>query len=87
MKAKESLSRFDTGATKPIRVTIPAEVVFDLERFQKVQKDILGRLGCMACTSGFDIRYEFERRFIVDANLDVRAGTQISASEKDIRRG
>lgn len=66
----DQLSR-NTGRT--VQVTIPAEVAFDLESFQKVQKDILGRLGCMACCSGFDIRFDIARRFVVDSNLEVRA--------------
>lgn len=62
---------------RAVQVTIPAEVAFDLDRFQRVQRDILGRLGCMACCSGWDIRYDVERRFIVDARLNVRAADSV----------
>jgi hypothetical protein len=62
----------DSGAAKIVRVTIPADVAFDLDQFQSVQKDILGRLGCMACCSGFDIRFDIQRRFVVDSKLRVR---------------
>jgi hypothetical protein len=55
-----------------VSVTIPADVAFDLDRFGQVQKDILGKLGCMACCSGFDIRWEFARQFVVDSELNVR---------------
>jgi hypothetical protein len=55
-----------------VRVSIPREVAYNLDRFQEVQKGILGKLGCMACCSGWDIRWEFERRFLVDSQLNVR---------------
>jgi hypothetical protein len=72
MAARE-FNQLDMSAPRTVQVTIPAEVAFDLDRFQTVQKDILGRLGCMACCSGWDIRFDIERRFIVDSKLDVRA--------------
>jgi len=55
-----------------VRVSLPASAYFDLDSFQRVQKDILGRLGCMACCSGWDIRYDLQRRFQVDEKLGVR---------------
>ncbi len=72
MSTEEAAGRIIPTSTRTVRVSIPAEVAFDLDRFQTVQKDILGRLGCMACCSGWDIRFELQRRFIVDANLNVR---------------
>lgn len=57
---------------RTVHVTIPAEVAFNLDRLQTVQKDILGRLGCQACCSGFDIRFDVARRFVVDEALQVR---------------
>lgn len=72
MPDKEFDVSIDPGTARTVRVTIPADVAFDLERFQTVQKDILGRLGCMACCSGWDIRFDIQRRFVVDANLRVR---------------
>lgn len=54
-----------------VRVALPAEVAYDLDRLQKVQKDILGRLGCMACCSGWDIRWDVFRNFRVDEKLNV----------------
>jgi hypothetical protein len=60
-------------ASNVVRVSIPAEVYFDLDKFQSVQKDILGRLGCRGCTSGFDIRFDYLRQFVVDENLNVKA--------------
>ncbi|GAA0984090.1 hypothetical protein GCM10009555_057180 [Acrocarpospora macrocephala] len=55
-----------------VNVTIPADVAFDLDRLQAVQRDILGRLGCQACCSGWDIRYDIQRRFVVSRELEIR---------------
>jgi hypothetical protein len=59
---------------RPVNVRVPAEVAYDLDKIQQIQKDILGRLGCMACCSGWDIRYILENEFIVDGDLNVREG-------------
>lgn len=56
-----------------VRVSIPARVAFDLKSIQKVTAQVLGQLGCDACHSGFDIRFDVVRDFVVDANLNVRA--------------
>ncbi|SEG95885.1 hypothetical protein SAMN05444920_109191 [Nonomuraea solani] len=63
---------FEQGGGRVVQVTIPAEVAFDLDKFQAVQKDILGRLGCRGCCSGWDIRYELQRRFLVNDKLEIR---------------
>ncbi|RSZ60828.1 hypothetical protein HF313_17970 [Massilia atriviolacea] len=60
-------------ATRAVSVSLPSQVYFDLDQFQRVQKELLGQLGCPACTSGFDIRYDIQRRFVVDASLSVQA--------------
>ena len=62
------------GEGNVVRVVVPHEVYFNLDKIQRVQKGILGRLGCMACCSGWDIRFEIERHFVVDAELNVRVG-------------
>lgn len=54
-----------------VRVMVPREIHFDLGKLQRVQSEILGRLGCMACCSGWDIRFELERSFIVDKELKI----------------
>lgn len=68
----DRMAMFARPQTVP--VTLPAEVAFDLDRFHEVQKGILGKLGCMACCSGFDIRYDVQRAFVVDANLEIHEG-------------
>ena len=59
-------------STNIVRVSLPAKVAYDLKSFQKIQSDILGRLGCEACCSGWDIRYDVSRQFAVDDKLHVR---------------
>jgi hypothetical protein len=57
---------------RPARVSIPAKVAFDLKTFQKVQASILDRLGCPACCSGWDIRWDTLQSFRVDERLDIQ---------------
>jgi hypothetical protein len=69
---KGELEHFNLAASRTVRVTLPKEVAFNLDRFGAVQKEILGKLGCQACCSGWDIRWDFEQRFIVDGGLNIR---------------
>lgn len=70
----EELAQRVSVSDRIVHVTLPAEVAFDINRFTKVQTDILGKLGCVACCSGWDIRYDIQKRFVVDADLNVRDG-------------
>jgi len=58
-------------ADKPIYVTVPASVAYDLGKMKKVTETVLGKLGCPGCHSGFDIRFDFERRFAFDEKLAI----------------
>ena len=58
--------------TRVVRVTVPAKVAFDLGRMQRVTASVLERLGCPACHSAFDIRFDIATRFLVDDQLNVR---------------
>lgn len=69
---KSSVSFTANPATNIVRVSIPADVHNDLTKFLKVQKTILGKLGCLACCSGWDIRFNVQRQFIVDKSLGVQ---------------
>lgn len=57
---------------RPVRVVIPAKLAYDLKGFQKIQASILDRLGCTACCSGWDIRWDISRSFRVDENLKIQ---------------
>lgn len=62
---------------RPITVMVPPEVAFDLDKTQAVLKNVLGKLGCQGCTSGFDIRFVLERDFVVNPQtLDVANARQ-----------
>ncbi len=64
--ARRAAGNLPSAEDRVVHVRLPRSVAFDLRRFQRIQKDILGRLGCMACCSGFDIRWDFVRGFAVD---------------------
>lgn len=49
-----------------VRVSVPAKAYFDLGSIQEIQKDILGELGCLACCSGWDIRFDMQRNFVIN---------------------
>lgn len=51
---------------KTIRLTIPAKVAFNLDRLQKSIVNLVDRLGCTRCFSGFDCTFTTERMFRVD---------------------
>jgi hypothetical protein len=58
-------------ANRTVRVSVPADIGNDLAKFQRLQKDILGKLGCMACCSGWDIRWDTFTDFQVDKNFKI----------------
>jgi hypothetical protein len=62
-----------TADTHVVEVHLPAKVGFDLERFEEVQRRIFDRLGHSMCVSGFDIRWKFEQRLLVDDDLAIRS--------------
>lgn len=62
-----------SAAGNVVRVKIPVRIVNDLKSMQQVTASVLGQLGCEACHSGFDIRYDVVREFVVDAKLGVKA--------------
>jgi len=53
--------------SRSVRIVVPREVAFNLERMQKVTANLLGRLGCSQCHSGFDIRFLQELDFVVNS--------------------
>jgi len=58
-------------ASNVVRVTIPASVAYNFESITKVTQTILGKLGCLGCHSGRDIRFIIEDDFRVDEKLNV----------------
>lgn len=73
MKEKLSTEQISRAVSpETVNVHVPIEVMWDSERLAGLKKDILGRLGCLACTSGFDIRWRTRREYIVNPALEVR---------------
>ena len=58
--------------TRQVRVAIPAKIAYDLDAFIELQKSILDRLGCQACCSDFDIRWDIQRDFRVNARGEIQ---------------
>lgn len=63
MATRATKASFGPG---PITVNIPGRGVDNLEAVQKVVANTLGRLGCGACLSGFDIRLRQVRDLVVN---------------------
>lgn len=55
-----------------VTISVPASVAGDLKKINHVTKDILGRLGCLGCHSGFDLRFVIERDYRVNPNLEIQ---------------
>ena len=58
---------------KAVRVIAPAAVFDDIGALNGAIEKVLGRLGCPACCSGFDILFQRELDgFVLDAQLGLR---------------
>ena len=55
-----------------VRVSIPAKIANDYDKFIEVQRSIFDRLGHLACISGFDIRWDITTRYLVDDKLNIQ---------------
>ena len=59
---------------KPVNVSVSAAVFNNIDSLNTAVEKVLGRLGCPACCSGFDIIFQREADgFAVNAKLDVTA--------------
>ena len=68
----ENASVKATSMRSPIVVHIPAEVTFDLAKFNKVIVNLGERLGCGPCISGADCHFSIIKEYLVDpASLKV----------------
>jgi len=59
-----------------VTVVVPAAAANDLKRIDKIRASVLGKLGCLGCHSGFDIRWITERdnTFFANAAGEIAAG-------------
>ncbi|MBD7923529.1 hypothetical protein JR064_21375 [Xanthomonas sp. CFBP 8703] len=69
MKSTRAVSSF--RSPHAVTVAVPVEVGNDIEKMHKITREILGRLGCAACHSGFDLRFVIERDFRVNPALEI----------------
>jgi hypothetical protein len=66
--------RFLPSDPTPVEVNLPDRVSSDIGSLQKAVALTLGRLGCPACCSGFDIAFRRELDLIsFDENLGIQA--------------
>lgn len=65
-------------SAQAVYVSIPPEIAYDAKKMQKVTANLLGRLGCPGCHSGFDIRFRHLLDFVVNPkSLELESiGTQ-----------
>lgn len=55
-----------THTGRRVQVTIPAEVAFDLDRFQSAVKNLAEELGCLPCISGADCTFSLFEDLVVN---------------------
>jgi hypothetical protein len=72
VEMKDAMGSRALRGGQTVHVSLPASVAFDLDRFQDIQRSILDKLGCGACCSGWDIRFDLQRQFLVDEKLNIR---------------
>jgi hypothetical protein len=57
-----------------VRVTVPAEVAFSLDKFQKFTRELAERLGCKPCLSGAACFLVLEQNLVVSPAGKIEAG-------------
>ena len=73
----------DVSNPSPVRVTMPASVAAEIGTFKKAVGSILDKLGCPACCSGHDIRFDIHRDLVfreLEATAVPRATADIAAA-------
>ena len=54
-----------------VRIHVPSDVLFSLDKMHKVTASVLGKLGCGGCHSGRILEFLAIDEFIVNAKLEV----------------
>ena len=62
-----------SGATRSVTVVLPHQGIDSLDKVHKVVASALGKLGCAACFSGFDIRFSPGDLVVNPKTLEVNA--------------
>jgi hypothetical protein len=63
------------GATPRVEVFVSPELYGNLDTLQAIQRSIFDKLGCGGCYSGYDVRIDLARQFLVTPNMEI---TEIS---------
>lgn len=77
MATAPAASKRAVSYASPIVVHIPAEVTFDLAKFNEVIANLGERLGCLPCISGANCNFSIINEFVVDPaslRVDVQLG-------------
>lgn len=78
-EAEEMAARFTAMPGGLVRVSVPADVAYDLEKFQGMFASLMRRLGCLACCSGRPVLFQLESDFSVDPEtLEVRSVSEVA---------
>lgn len=72
IKEQTSFDPRRAALSGPVRLVIPAEVAFDIERLFEVQRSLFDRLGHGGCYSGANVLLELERVFVADRDGMIR---------------
>ncbi len=56
---------------KIIKIKVPVKVAYDAEKMRRVSEIVLSELGCAACHSGFDLRFDIQRQFVFNEKLEL----------------
>ncbi len=53
-----------------VRISIPAEVAFDLKKLHRTIESVAERLGCKTCFSGAECKFQLERDFVFNEKIE-----------------
>lgn len=54
------------ASARPVRVSVPAKIAYDLDKFQTVIARLAEELGCTRCISGADCTFGLETDWVVN---------------------
>lgn len=59
--------------SRPVRISLPASVAYNVDSLKKSIAEIVDRLGCTRCFSGADCVFQLERDWVVNEKLELIA--------------
>lgn len=67
----KSKQKSKKNTLQTIHIRVPASATNNMNSMQKITENVLGKLGCPNCHSGFDLRFDIERIFVFNENLEL----------------